>query len=237
MLHYERLQHLVEFCSTNTWQVITENFKELSIEEGRIISFDTDSGQSNRLFIIIAAAMIALICVGLMGLGVVIFLTQSNEAQETVAMPPPATPIPPTVTPISTPSATPTETPLPTPTSTSVLNQAGEQESPTVDDTEGLTETLITDSNATPTDAQLLQTPVNTATLVATSTPTPTEQSPTATTAPAATSSPTLVAQMPKSGGVLPANGDGVLIWAGLGLLLLLVLGVAGHLRSSSPGS
>ncbi len=200
--------------------------------------------------------MIGLICVGLMGLGAVIFVTRSSEAQETAAMPPPATPIPPTTTPTSIPSATPTETPLPTPTGTSVVDQAGEQEASTVDDTQALTETLITDSNATPTDTQLLQTPVNTATLAATSTrsptgqaptatatlaatssPTPTGQSPPATVAPAATSSPTLAAQMPKSGGALPANGDGVLIWAGLGLLLLLVLGVAGHLRSSSPGS
>jgi hypothetical protein len=37
---------------------------------------------------------------------------------------------------------------------------------------------------------------------------------------------------MPGSGGVLPADNE-VLVWAGLGLLVLLLVGVTGRLKRS----
>lgn len=69
--------------------------------------------------------MIGLICIGLLGLGGVLFAIQSNRAQEqaaaeTAAIPP--TPIPPTNTPTSTTTPTPTNTPEPTATSTPVVD-------------------------------------------------------------------------------------------------------------------
>jgi hypothetical protein len=39
--------------------------------------------------------------------------------------------------------------------------------------------------------------------------------------------------EMPGSGGVLPSGGN-FLVWAGVGLLVLLLLGVISQLRSSS---
>jgi hypothetical protein len=43
-------------------------------------------------------------------------------------------------------------------------------------------------------------------------------------------------AEMPSSGGVLPA-GNGFLVWAGLGLLVILIVGVTGRLTNSSSRS
>jgi hypothetical protein len=40
-------------------------------------------------------------------------------------------------------------------------------------------------------------------------------------------------AQIPQGGGVLP-DGNGFLIWAGVGVLLLLILGLINYLRSPS---
>ena len=69
--------------------------------------------------------MIGLICIGLMGLGGVVFFTISNRVQEAVAVPASPTLILPTLTPTGTATATPTETPLPTATSTPVVNLEG----------------------------------------------------------------------------------------------------------------
>ncbi len=175
-----------------------------------------DSGQSNRLFIMLAVAMIGLICIGLMGLGGVIYWTRSSRAQESAAVIPTATPIPPTFTPTSTFTATPTDTPLPTPTGTPVINNnGGEEATATPGEAEAPTDTPTPDLESTPTNTRVLQTPTET------TTPTP-------------TSSP--AAEMPEGGGVLPASGNGFLIWAGVVLLVLLTVGVANHLRPSAPG-
>ena len=165
----------------------------------RIINVDSESGQSNRLFIIIAVAMLGLICIGLMGLGGVLFFTLNNRAQEAAVIAVTPTVILPTFTPTGTPTATPTETPLPTSTSTPVIK---------VSEGEG----GGTTPHPTPTNTGVLQ--------PATETPTPT---------------PAAAAEMPSSGGVLSAGQNSYLIWAGLGLVFLLIVGVVKQFRSFSP--
>jgi len=202
------------------------------IDESRNISVDSESGQTNRLFLIIALALIGLICIGLMGLGAIIFLTRSNQAQESVVAQPTATFLPPTPTLTDTPSATPTETPLHTPTATMVIsNQPDQQptpaadqaqpatETPTPGDAQPATETPTLDPNITPTNTLVLQTPTQAATPAGTPVATPT--------------APT--AQIPTSGGILAADENGFLIWAGLILLAALSLGVANYLTSPPP--
>lgn len=158
--------------------------------------------------------MIGLICIGLLGLGAIILLTRSNQAQNAVAVADTPTPIPPTFTPTTTPSATPTETPLPTSTSTPVVRSGNDAQPADVPASESPAETATTNPNVTPTNTLVLQ--------------------PTGTGTPAPTSTPAASAQIPTSGGVLGADNE-ILVWAGVSLLLLLTVGVANHLKSTSP--
>jgi hypothetical protein len=82
-----------------------------------------ESNQSgNRLFVIIAVALIGLICIGLMGLGGVLYFIQSNRDQQLAAQATNTpTPFPPTFTPTATATPTATDTPEPTPTPTPVV--------------------------------------------------------------------------------------------------------------------
>jgi len=164
---------------------------------------ETESTQSsNRLFVIIAVALIGLICIGLLGLSAVLFITKNRAAQEEMAMQQaaiPPTPFPPTFTPTTTPTNTPTNTPEPTSTSTPVVR------TPTPGAQSPLTATIK--SNATATSTPIIrQTPVAiTKTLSVTTTS-------------------ALTNTLPGSGGVLPAASNGVLAWFGSGLLVLLLL-------------
>jgi len=146
--------------------------------------------------------MIGLICIGLMGLGGVVFFTVSNRAQEVAVGPASPTVILPTFTPTGTPTATPTETPLPTPTSTPVIS-LDEGEVTPVSPPAG--DTPTTDPDATPTNTRVVESST------ATPTPTPT---------------PAAAAEMPDSGGVLSTERNGFLVWAGIGLVVLLFVGV-----------
>jgi hypothetical protein len=168
----------------------------------------------------LALALVGLICIGLLGLGGVVWWTRTAQIVEEAAIPPTPTPIPPTLTPTPIPSNTPTETPLPTATGTSVVPIGGGEESDLPP--EGGEET-----DATPTGTRVLE--------GATAIPTVEPPTPiaTATAGAAATAEATAeAAEMPGSGGVLPTE-NGFLIWAGVGLLVVLIVGVTGRLKRS----
>jgi len=150
--------------------------------------------------------MLGLICIGLMGLGSYVAFTISNRAQEAAAVAATPTIILPTFTPTGTPTPTPTETPLPTSTSTPVIRDEEMAETTAAPAEEG-----TVDPNATPTNTRVLQPP--------TETPTPT---------------PSPAAEMPGSGGVLRMGQNGSLVWAGIGLVLLLIAGMVQQMRSPS---
>ncbi len=154
--------------------------------------------------------MLGLICIGLMGLGGVLFFTMNNRAQEAAVVAATPTVILPTFTPTGTSTATPTETPLPTSTSTPVIKVNEGEEGATTPASPAEEPTI--NPNATPTNTRVLQ--------PATETPTPT---------------PAAAAEMPSSGGVLSAGQNSYLIWAGLGLVFLLIVGVVKQFRSFSP--
>jgi len=150
--------------------------------------------------------MIGLICIGLMGLGGVVFFTVSNRAQEAAVVSVSPTVILPTFTPTGTPTATPTDTPLPTPTSTPVIkSDEGDEAAAVTPDTSPPGDTPTIDPNATPTNTRVVQTTAET--------PTP-------------TATPAAAAEMPSSGDVLSVERNGFLIWAGIGLVVLLVVGL-----------
>lgn len=160
--------------------------------------------QSNRLFIILAIALIGLICIGLLGLGGVLFITGAFQSPEDIAVAPTPTIVPPTFTPTSTATFTPTPTPEPTSTPTSVVHtptsipvegDGAAQEEPTPVPT--VDPGPLASASAT-----------SEAEVTATNTPVP----PTAT--------PELV---PDSGGVLPTTGNGFLLWIGGALLVVLL--------------
>ncbi|MCG3209136.1 MAG: hypothetical protein FOGNACKC_02755 [Anaerolineae bacterium] len=176
---------------------------------------EAESSQSgNRLFLIIAVALIGLICIGLFGLGFVLTITSFNRAQEQAALIPTATdtPFPPTFTPTPTATFTPTETPQPTPTGTPVVRP---------------------ESEVTATPAEVEAAATGSSELSGTATNTPVVGSPTAVATVNATATPAVV---PGSGGVLPVASSGILVWLGGGVLALLVLSGALH-RMSTNGS
>ena len=74
-------------------------------------------------------ALLGLVCIGLVGLAGIIYVIQTNQAQEAASAPSPTVVIPiPTPTPLTpTPTSTHTPTPLPTPTGTSVVNNNGQE--------------------------------------------------------------------------------------------------------------
>ena len=193
----------------------------ISQDRSRTIGVEAEGGQSNRLFILLALALVGLICIGLLGLGGVLWYTTATQAVEEAALAPTSTPIPPTLTPTSTPSATPTDTPEPTPTGTPVVSAGGEETGPPPEGGE--------EGEPTPTGTRLLEgaTAIPTAGTAIVTVEPPT---PIATATAAAESGES--ATMPGSGGVLPAD-NGVLVWAGLGLLVLLLVGVTGRLKRS----
>ena len=167
-----------------------------------------------------------LICIGLVGLAGAVYLYQTTFAEK-AAIPSPTIVVPVEIaTNTSTPSPFPTETPLPTATGTRVV----------VIDGEGATvENQPDTGEATPTQGLALPTapgetePTATSTLVVPNTPGG-ESAGTAVagTTPVATSS----AEMPGSGGVLPSNG-GFLIWVGVALLAVLLIGVWKQFKTS----
>lgn len=161
----------------------------------------------------------------MLGLGAVLSLRQANQSQQAAVVVPPVAPQAtftpsPTITPIP---LTPTNTPEPTSTATLVVGptaqEAAASDTSLVPPAEATTQpnetpqdTATPDPNVTATNTLVLRTPE-------VGTPTP---------AAVAANPP---AQIPQGGGILPANG-GFLIWAGLGVLLLLILGLVHHLRS-----
>ncbi len=150
--------------------------------------------------------MIGLICIGLMGLSAVLFLTSQNRgAQEVAVVLPTDTPPLPTFTATSTETATPTLTPEPTATATRVVALPGEEAAQP-----GPGEALPPDPNATPTATLVIQPPV-------------TEITP-----PVVVSTPGL----PPGGGELLIQNS-YLAWFGLGVLALLAFGAIRHLHYS----
>ncbi len=184
-----------------------------------------------------------LICIGLVGLGAVLSLRPGSTPVEQaavaspVALQPTFTPSP-TITPIS---PTPTDTPLPTPTPTLVVNPNAQEVADDARPTEvPLPSIFGSDSEDTPepgVEGAAVETTVPEG-----ATP-PVEVSPTNT---LVVQSPTAVAlapvgtvqaaatpgQIPQGGGILP-EGNGFLVWAGVGVLLLLIFGLINYLRSS----
>jgi len=180
---------------------------------------EAESGQSsNRLFVFLAIALLGLICIGLMGLGGVIFLIQSNRAAEQAALPTDTpTPFPPTFTPTSTSTPTPTDTPEPTPTGTLVVPIEGQSTTPNADT--GPTATV--DPNATATNTPVIRT--------ATPTTASTDQSGSAANTTATPES------VPGSGGVLPTPASSALLWLGVFVVAALVAFGAVHRLRSTP--
>ncbi|RME77091.1 MAG: hypothetical protein D6784_04400 [Chloroflexi bacterium] len=167
---------------------------------------ETDSGQSsNRLFILLAAGMVGLICIGLVGLTAAMVFIFNSRAQEAAAVTPTFTPILPTPTPTSTVTPTPTETPLPTPTGTRVVSLPGEEPQEP-----GLAlPTAPPNPEATPTNTRVI--PITT---------TPQAGIPAGDT------------QMPSSGGILTGQRGYLVWWAGA--VLLFLLGGAGYFWRTS---
>jgi hypothetical protein len=214
--------------------------------EGKIITISTGGEQPNRLFIIIAVALLGLVCIGLVGLGGVIYLLRTNQAQQ-AAVPTPTLFVPiPTPTLTSTPTSTHTPIPPPTPTGTPVVVINGQEvsspetnQAPT--DTPPPTEEPTQEPTQQPTEepeVTLTDTPTP---LQATSEPP--EASPTNTLVvqqppeDEADTTPTSLPEMPEGGNVLSTHNNHFLMWAGVGLLLLLLVGIISHLRSSSRTS
>jgi len=195
------------------------------------INFDTEErGQSNRLFIFLALALVGLTCLGLLGLGAALFLRQNNQAQQeaaavTIEAPPP-TPLP-TDTPLP-PPPTDTPTPLPTPTGTLVVSNIEGQ--PAAEEDQTFT---IEDFLPQPTEPPLPEDATPTSTLVVQSgVPASETATPAAGGDELAEVSPPV--EMPPGGGVLPAERHNAVLWAGIALLLTLVVGVAVRLKSSA---
>lgn len=162
---------------------------------------ETERGQTSVPFILLALAILGLICIGLMGLGAALYLRNASQQQQEVAQQPLPTPIPtftqtPTVTPIP---PTPTNTPEPTPTATLVVNA----QSAAVEAT-GQTGGITQVATATPMNLAEVAPPTPIATV--------------------------MPAQIPQGGGVLAADNN-ILVWAGLGVLGLLIAGLINYLR------
>lgn len=188
----------------------------------KTISFRSEDGQSNnRLFIFLAIGLVGLMFLGLIGLGGALFWRQSSRAQEQAAsLPTPDIP-PPTPEPTNTPlPPTPTDTPtsLPTATATAVVSIAGGEEAVVVETEAPQTiEDFMPVATATPLEGSV--TPTNTPVIRSDGDATPVSDSGNADlTAPPA--------EMPAGGGVLPDRHNSPLIWAGLSLLIILMIGV-----------
>lgn len=187
-----------------------------------IISFRSEDGQSNnRLFIFLAIGLVGLMCLGLVGLGGFLFLRQSSQAQEQAAALPTPDIIPPTPEPTNTPLPPPptdTPTPPPTPTGTSVVSIAGGEEAVVVETEAPQTiEDFMPVATETPADGSV--TPTNTPVIRNDGDATPVSDSGNADlTAPPA--------EMPQGGGVLSDRQNSPLIWAGLLVLVALLVGV-----------
>jgi cytoskeletal protein RodZ len=191
----------------------------------QIISYEDDSQQSNnRLFIIVAVALVGLICFGALGVGGWLTIVRTQQAQEQAVAneSQPQEPTAPTAIPTETvtPLPTSTNTPLPTPTATLVVpNQ--QDIVPAADESQPSLPTAappISDEEVTPTNTLVVNRD-NQATPAG-----PDESSETNTTAPE---------EMPQGGGVVnPSNS--YLGWAGVMVLGLIILGLVSRLTSSS---
>ncbi|GAB4421894.1 MAG: hypothetical protein Fur0044_19640 [Anaerolineae bacterium] len=187
-----------------------------------------------------ALAIVGLICIGLVGLGTVLSLRPpTNPVEEVavaspVALQPTFTPSP-TITPIP---PTPTNTPEPTPTPTLVVNPNAQEVADDARPTEVPLPSIFGDDEESTPVPEVEAAPVETSEAEAISGEAPAVQvsptntlviqSPTPAGTLAAVAPP---AQIPQGGGVLP-EGNGFLVWAGVGLLLLLIFGLVNYLRS-----
>lgn len=162
---------------------------------------------------------------GLLGLAAYFLLIQPNRARESAVSVVEATPVIPTpVLPTDTPLPPPptdTPTPLPTPTGTLVVSnvegqEAADTEQPqTIEDLLPVATSTLTAEDVTPTNTPVVRTE--------TITPeTPANEN--------GTVSPP--DEMPQGGGVFPADRNSPPIWAGILLLVALIVGVVARLRS-----
>ena len=196
----------------------------------RTISYDTDSGRSNRLFIFVAIALVGVICVGVVLLGTMLLTRQSEREQAEAVAPAAQEPIaPPTDIPTNTPTAspTPTETPLPTPTGTLVVDPNKGEETPAEEENGGILPTpkdTLDPSEVTPTNTRVV--PLNPTTI-----PEGTDAG--MVTNPATGGTPPPDQQMPTGGGV--TFGSNVyLAWVAIGVLFLMLVGLLVRLRTPS---
>jgi cytoskeletal protein RodZ len=195
---------------------ITKNVVIIDVEHisiGQVIIVTAESGQgNNRLFIILSIALIGLICIGLMGLGGVLFVIQQNRSQEAAMLNPTATatPFPPTFTPTSTFTPTPTDTPEPTSTSTPVITTP-EPEATAEVSSQDVGEVATVTLSAADLTATAQYTSVSTVT----------------TEAPDAQAAATPDTGLPGSGGVLEGTTQQPVLWAG-GLLVIILLAAGG---------
>lgn len=172
-----------------------------------------------------AIGLIGLTCLGLLGLGAVFFLIQTNRAQEEAVSavdvtPFIPTPLPPTDTPLP-PPPTDTATPPPTPTATLVVRNAEGQEAADGEQPQTIEDLLPV---ATSTSAAGDVTPTSTL-VVRIETATPVSESESASLSPPG--------EMPPGGGVLPVDRNSPLVWAGILVLVTLIVGVIARLRST----
>jgi hypothetical protein len=175
----------------------------------------------------LALAVLGLICIGLLGLGFFFaFVRQPGLPDEVVQATPvllnPTFTLTPTFTPIP---PTPTNTSEPTPTGTLVVGPTAQEAA--IPDTQPPTETPTTDPNVTPTETPTVDPNITATNTLVLRTP------PAGTPVPAAPAVQAPPAQIPQGGGVL-AGGHSFLIWAGVGVLLLLIIGLINYLRSPS---
>ncbi len=181
------------------------------------------------MFIIIAIAFIGLICVGVVGLAFVYLTVFSQpQAEPVIAVAPTSDqPAPPTATPTNTatPSPTATETPLPTATGTPVIgsgDNVGAEDAEASEDGEALeTESdsllptarpTLDPSEVTPTNTRVIQDAVEN------------QASDTE-----GTSEDDAPEEMPVGGGVV-SEDNVYLMWAGIGTLIFLIVGLMSRL-------
>ncbi len=219
------------------------------MERSQIINVEPSGEQSNnRLFIILAIALLGLICVGLVGLAGAVYLYQANFAEQ-AALPTPTIFVPvETATFTPTPSPTSTNTPLPTATGTPVVSGDGQEVASPEDQTPAETaapeeepaETPVSEEGPaeapTATATNPLALPTVTEEVELTPTSTMVVQPPAGesaeTSEPESTAVPASTPEMPGSGGILSSRSN-FLIWAGVIMLALLGIGVFRQFVSS----
>ncbi len=165
---------------------------------------------------------------GLLGLGAALFLRQASRAQEQAVAAATPTPVPPTPAPTNTPLPPPptdTPTPLPTPTGTPVVSSADGQQAAdvdqpvTIEDFMPVATATAVDNGATPTNTPVVRSGTEEPLLAEAETESDGVESGDE----VLTSPPDTI---PQGGGVLESNRNDPLVWVGVSVLLMLLVGI-----------